>query len=132
MVAEANSRVIIPNGEIDMEFSNAVVGWRDSIEPQTLWEIHDVRMATSAYLLALATFGEIELLTVFRPFVPPGGPDQTRFLDYDASLRKGPNPHHRTSIFCSYIDAFHEDRRANSYTTRQVLHCRAEGILATL
>ena len=84
------------------------------------------------YLLTLATFGEIELLTVFRPFVPPGGPDQTRFLDYDASLRKGPNPHHRTSIFCSYIDAFHEDRRANSYTTRQVLHCRAEGILATL
>jgi hypothetical protein len=132
MVAEANSRVIIPNGEIDMEFSNAVVGWRDSIEPQTLWEIHDVRMATSAYLLALATFGEIELLTVFLPFVPPGGPHQNRFLDYDASLHKGPNAHYRTSILCSCIDVFHEDRRASSYTTRQVLHCRTEGVLATL
>ena len=56
MVAEANSRVIIPNGEIDMEFSNAVVGWRDSFEPQSLWETRDVGMATSALFVNISNF----------------------------------------------------------------------------
>ena len=56
VVAVANPRVIILNGEIDMEFSNAVVGWRDSFEPQSLWETRDVGMATSALFVNISNF----------------------------------------------------------------------------